>query len=79
MNEMQTLFAPAERASEAELDSAVHQVKTNPLIAKLLDFSPNGIVILNQERQIVLANRSIMNSLERSDPDMAVAEPHHHG
>ncbi len=68
MNEMQTLFAPAERASEAELKSAIHQVKTNPLIAKLLDFAPNGIVILNQKRQIVLANRSILNSLELSDP-----------
>lgn len=55
------MFAPAERASDSEIKELFRQIKAIPLIPQLLNFVPDGILILNHDRQIVFANRTALS------------------
>lgn len=58
-----TFFAPAERAS-AEAIARQHELLTgSPLVRQLLDAFPEPAMVLNRERQIVLANDKLANLL----------------
>lgn len=59
-NVLPTMFAPAERASDEEIKKLSSQFMDVPLLAKLLDAVPGGMLILNINRQIVFANRSAL-------------------
>lgn len=61
VNKLQTMFAPPERASDTEIKRLFGQIKATPFLSMLLDSVPSGIMVLNHERQIVFANRSILN------------------
>ncbi|MFA5204708.1 MAG: ATP-binding protein [Lentisphaeria bacterium] len=54
----ETAFAPAERASEAEIRRQHDTLAARPLVRDFLDAVPNLSVILNAARQIVFANRA---------------------
>ena len=56
-----TLFAPPERTSDVEIKDLFRQIMETPLLSTLLDSVPSGILVLNPERQIVFANRSVLN------------------
>lgn len=60
MSSGKTSFAPSRRAGESELKKAKSKIASQPLIKHLLDAMPNGIVILNPERQIVHANQKFL-------------------
>ena len=56
-----TFFAPAERPDADEV--ALQNRQLPPLFADLLDCLPDPVLILNQQRQIVLANRAFADLL----------------
>jgi PAS domain-containing protein len=60
--ELITLYAPAERAPDAELQRQA-ELFADPLQVACLDAVPDIVTILNQQRQIVFANRSLVESL----------------
>lgn len=61
-----TKFAPAERATPDVLLSQVFLFKSNPLVT-LLDSVADLVMILNDARQLVYANKNLLNLLEMSD------------
>jgi hypothetical protein len=58
-----TDFAPAERATEAELRAAVRAVCSHPLLKAVLDAFSGLVLVLNRQRQIVAVNDSVLGRL----------------
>ncbi len=54
-----TQFAPAERASDDELETQSRYFQNVPLLQYLLDAVPDIVLILNEQRQLVFANRAL--------------------
>jgi Signal transduction histidine kinase len=54
-----TQYAPAERATTEDLNQQVKYFITNPLQSEVLNAVPIIVVILNERRQIVFANRAM--------------------
>ncbi len=65
---METLFASPERASQEHLQSDIEHTKSLPLVKDLTNIIPDAFVILNEHRQIVYCNTTLMNALEIEDP-----------
>ncbi len=53
----------AERASTQEVLEAFHYFERQPLLSILLDAVPNIVLVLNEHRQIVYANRQLLKAL----------------
>jgi hypothetical protein len=49
-------FAPAERASQAEIEASVAALAEHPLLRALLDAADVSVVVLNRQRQILVGN-----------------------
>jgi signal transduction histidine kinase len=62
-NRIPTRFAPTERAAEAELHRQVAYFSAETLTRHLLDAVPTLLVVLNRHRQIVFANRALLETL----------------
>ncbi len=58
-----TYFAPAERAGEAELRAAWQAFHSDATASTMLDAVPDMALVLNQQRQIVDANRRVFEQL----------------
>ncbi len=58
-----TFFAPAERANQGILENNVRLVTSNPIADALLHTVSGLMAILNEQRQILALNDSLMNSL----------------
>ncbi len=58
-----THFAPAVRADEAEVQAARQRVLQNDVAMTILESMPDLVLILNPQRQVVAANRRVMESL----------------
>lgn len=56
MPTLTTHFATPERASQEAVADQHQSLKWQVLVQQLLDSSPEPILVLNQERQVVLAN-----------------------
>jgi K+-sensing histidine kinase KdpD len=70
MNEpkkLPTEFAPAERATNETLRQQFAQIHNLPLVREFLDAIPNMSIVLNQERQIIYANKAFLNFLGEFD------------
>lgn len=65
--ELETEFAPAERASPREVSAHFEGLSTTPLLYDLMRAIPNIVLILNQKRQIVFANERLLEHLEIQD------------
>ncbi len=65
-----TEFATAERASVEEIQRQQQIFQDVPLMNQMLDAVPNIVVVLNHERQIVFANRSLYNTLGIKNGEM---------
>lgn len=63
-NHILTEFAPAERASYQELHHQTDFFINEPLLQSVLDAVPDIFLILNQQRQIVFANKAMLQLLE---------------
>lgn len=62
-----TEFAPAARASDAEVQQHFRQLHTLPLAKELLNAMPHMTIILNRERQIVFANQAFLRFIDLPD------------
>jgi len=62
---LSTLFAPAERAEPGEIQIQHRTVAADPVVTALLDCFPEPAMILNRQRQIVLANDKLATLLNR--------------
>jgi len=58
-----TKFAPAERASEADVRGQHRNLSSIPFLEKLLDSIPDVLVFLNEHRQVVFANKAVFSFL----------------
>ena len=58
-----TEFAPAERASEADVREQHQSLSNIPFLEKLLDSIPDILVFLNGQRQVVFANKAVFSFL----------------
>lgn len=58
-----TLHAPAERASEAELRTAVEDCCAHPLLQAVLDAFSGLVLVLNRERQVIAVNDTVLGRL----------------
>lgn len=65
--EMETQFAPAERATPEEIRRQYEKLTKLPFVRDFLDAVPNMSVVLNAERQIVFANRAFTTFLGLAD------------
>jgi len=64
-----TDFAPAERSSSQEIQEQNALFQNNPLLKRTLDAMPNMVAILDENRQIVMANAALVNTLGNGELD----------
>lgn len=60
--ETPTFFAPAERASRAKVEEIRQRVLLDTTLSSLLDAIPDYALVLNHERQVVAANRRLLDA-----------------
>ena len=68
-NELPTKFLPAARTSKADLEKSKGLFATTPLLRAILDGVPVVVLMLDQNRQIVLANSAVLSILHLKDVD----------
>jgi len=73
IHSLPTHYAPAERASQKRLSRQAVSVSRIPLLRPLLDAIPDIILILNAQRQIVFANKALLNIVRFDSPDHAIS------
>lgn len=64
-----TDFAPAERSSSQEIQEQNALFQDNQVLKQTLDAMPNMVAILNENRQIILANAALVNTLGNGELD----------
>jgi len=64
----QTLFAPAERDGQPEVQKQSKGLLAVSMLRQLLDAVPDIMVILNDKRQVVFANQRLLDFLGCEDP-----------
>jgi nitrogen-specific signal transduction histidine kinase len=69
MAPLPTKFAPAERVSAKHLEQQITYLVTNVLMCESLNAVPDLVMILNHERQLVYANKALLNFLGISEPE----------
>jgi len=62
-----TDYAPAERATEQQVQREVDLLREMPLLGELLDSMPDIVLILNEQRQIAFANQALANAFNIAD------------
>lgn len=73
---MNTFFAPAERASQEEIERQYTKLAGLPFVRDFLDAVPNMSVVLNGCRQIVFANRAFAEFLGITDSGELLGKNH---
>jgi len=68
-SDVTTCFAPAGRASHAELQQESGQIANSELIATLLDAMPDFLLVLNRYRQIVTVNQRLLKAFGVENPE----------
>ncbi len=71
---LETEFAPAERASQEEVAGHFEQLLVTPLVRDLLRAIPNIVLVLNYQRQIVLANDRLLEHLQLRDFEQVLGQ-----
>ncbi len=72
---MTTHFAPAERAAPEDIQAQRRALLTHPLIGTLLESVHEPVMVLNSQRQIVLANEKLATLLNRSEENLVGLRP----
>lgn len=67
-----TWFAPAERSSAEELQALVNFCKLDPAIQAILLSVDGYVLILNEQRQVVAANDTLLNELHAGSTDKLI-------
>ncbi len=66
-NILQTYYAPAERASEDQINKEADMIIALPLVGQILDSIPNIVLILDEQRQIVFVNQAAADAFNFTD------------
>ena len=61
---IRTQFAPAERASDEELQQQIRYFLDIPLLSQFFNAVPDAVLILNKQRQIIFANQALLDVSE---------------
>ena len=72
---LETLFASAERSARAELDQLVSELKTNHLLSVVLKAVGGFVAVLNEHRQILIANDELLSALNADDSCLVGLRP----
>jgi len=75
VNVLLTYSAPAERASTAEVAADHQKLLQEPLVQQLLDSFPEPAMILNPQRQVVLANDKLTALLNAKPEQLLGCRP----
>lgn len=67
-------YSLTERQPEQVIRQQHEIVSQEALLHNIVNAVPNGLLILNQERQSILVNRALADSLALSDPDEALGQ-----
>ena len=70
-----TLFAPAERADARQVQAQREKLVADPVVTALLDCFPEPVMIVNRQRQIVLANDRLATLLGRPRDSLSGLRP----
>jgi signal transduction histidine kinase len=70
-----THFAPAARSGGEEIEQAHRTLALDPVLTQSLDAVPEIVLILNENRQIILANQGACQAVRRRHPDMLGLRP----
>lgn len=62
-----TFFAPAERATDSELNSDFENLRKSKYINTVINALPEVVAILNKERQVVFGNEALLKLLGLTD------------
>lgn len=65
-----TFFASAERSTESELSEQSGVIEQTPFIFDVLNAVPDMILVLNEHRQIVAANKALLAAFGVTDPSV---------
>lgn len=65
-----TYFDPPERATAETLGSQFQRLRQQPFVRSLIDGMPEMVVVLNRERQIVMANNKAAELLRRPEEEL---------
>ena len=69
-----TYHAPPQRAERNQLMRLAEAIRAHPLIATLLDAQLEIAMILNENRQIVFANRALLQALDVTDAEAVLGQ-----
>ena len=75
MNVLLTYSAPPERASAAEVAADHQKLLQEPALQRLLDSLPEPAMILNTQRQVVLANHKLAGLLNAEPEELLGSRP----
>lgn len=64
---LETQFAPPERTPREILLAQINALKEHDELTRVLDAIPEYVMVLNNEREIVFANKSLLEYLELDD------------
>ncbi|KAA0252923.1 MAG: histidine kinase, partial [Chlorobiota bacterium] len=64
---LETQFAPPERTPQDILLAQISAIKEHNDLTRVLDAIPEYVMILNKEREIVFANKSLLEYLQVED------------
>lgn len=67
-------FAPAEKASEKEVETSYHVLKNNPLVKQFQEAMPDLSMIVNAQRQLIYANQNLVNFLDIEDQQLPLGQ-----
>ncbi|HVO43573.1 MAG TPA: ATP-binding protein [Aggregatilineales bacterium] len=62
-----TQFAPAERASQAQIEADYRYFEALTMVRTMLDAVPDIVLVLNQQRQVVFANKAAVEKFDLTD------------
>jgi signal transduction histidine kinase len=70
-----TYFAPAGRDGYKTLDALAAKIDQTHLFREMVDAVPNPVAILNDKRQVVVANRALLRLLNADEADLRGSRP----
>ena len=65
---LKTEFAPAERSTESEIERQSKLIAGPVTFEYIADYIPSVFLVLNENRQIIFANRTAIETLETKGP-----------
>lgn len=68
-DKLPTAFAPAERAAKEEIYCQSQHFIDIPVVETLFDTIPDVLVVLNEHRQIVFANQTLLAAADQAEPE----------